>query len=334
MSIQYVGYLSNDDPLYRYFASDIVPQMGFSLSDAAWRVFRFHGARDVYLYEEKHRGIRLVGKFFKAQDRSLARRIGETEFNNLLYLRSIGFSAGPHYVVRPFGFNADIDNVLVTEYLEGESFSKRITRALSQGRQHRLFRKLTGLGYFFAALHNKTAAEQPVNFNEPLGMADRFLETLMHRWKMAFLDVDKIYHQISRWRNRACMWEDCAVLVHGDATPSNILFGQGLDVMVIDLERMKRADRVFDLGRICGELKHFFFRHTGDPWAAEPYIGHFLWEYACHFPDRDAAFRAITRRLPFYMALTLLRIARNAWIDHDYRQRLIHEARQVLKADI
>ena len=53
---------------------------------------------------------------------------------------------------------------------------------------------------------------------------------------------------------------------------------------------MKLADRVLDLGRVVGELQHYFLKHAGDRWLAEPFIGHFLWEYACHFPDRDAAF--------------------------------------------
>jgi len=122
------------------------------------------------------------------------------------------------------------------------------------------------------------------------------------------------------------------VLVHGDVTPSNFLFGRGLDVMAIDLERMQWADRVFDLGRLCGELKHFFCQGLGDPGAAEPFIGHFLWEYCCHLPDPQSAFSAITRRAPFYIGITLLRIARNSWIGPEYRWRLVQEAKQTLRA--
>jgi aminoglycoside phosphotransferase (APT) family kinase protein len=126
------------------------------------------------------------------------------------------------------------------------------------------------------------------------------------------------------------MWEDRAVLVHGDATPSNFMFGRGDHTMAIDFERMKWADRVFDLGRLCGELKHFFLQSTGDAHAAEPFIGHFLWEYCCHFPDRMSAFRSITRRTPFHMGITLLRIARNFWSDGEYRWRLVREAKAIL----
>jgi len=67
---------------------------------------------------------------------------------------------------------------------------------------------------------------------------------------------------------------------------------------------------------------------THDRHAAEPFIGHFLWEYACHFPDREDAFRSMTGRVPFYMGMMLLCIARNAWVDHDYRRRLINEAKE------
>ena len=56
---------------------------------------------------------------------------------------------------------------------------------------------------------------------------------------------------------------------------------------------------------------------------AEPFIG--------HFPDRQRAFASITRRVPFYMGVTLLRIARNSWFNNDYRRILIDEAKNILK---
>jgi hypothetical protein len=127
------------------------------------------------------------------------------------------------------------------------------------------------------------------------------------------------------------MWEDQQVLVHGDATPDNFMFGGGLSVTAFDLERTKRADRVFDTGRIVGELKHYFMCATGDRNAAEPYIGHFLWEYARHFPDRESAFRSIVGRTPFYLGITLLRISRNNWVGPEYRRRLIDEAKECLR---
>jgi aminoglycoside phosphotransferase (APT) family kinase protein len=59
------------------------------------------------------------------------------------------------------------------------------------------------------------------------------------------------------------MWQDRQVWQHGDATPANFLFGPGMDVAAIDLERMKRGDRMFDVGRVAGELLHAFM-NAGD----------------------------------------------------------------------
>jgi aminoglycoside phosphotransferase (APT) family kinase protein len=128
------------------------------------------------------------------------------------------------------------------------------------------------------------------------------------------------------------MWQDQQVWLHGDATPANFLFGDDLDVAAIDLERMKRGDRMFDVGRVAGELQHAFMRDSGDRHRAEPFIGHFLWEYSCHFPDRQQMFESVTARAPYYMALNLLRIARNDYIDPYYSGRLVRQAKRLLRA--
>ena len=334
MTGSYLGYLSCEDPLYGYLQHQIVPQLGFSSSDACYRVFRCCNVSNVYLYEEKHSGIRLVGKFFKSSDPDHARKTGETEFNNLVFLRSLGLSAPPHYVIRPYGFDSAIGNVLMMEYLEADTLSKIINDAVYMGNHRRLFKKLTALAYFLATMHNRTAGDFTVYFEESCQYMEQLLNTLIRKRGMANEYADEFRFLREIWRARCCMWEDRCVLVHGDSTPANFLFGRDNHVIAIDLERMKRADRVFDLGRLCGEMKHFFFRATGNPFAAEPFIGHFLWEYCCHFPCRESAFSSITKRIPFYMGINLLRIARNSWIDGDYRWRLIHEAKQILKADI
>jgi len=190
---------------------------------------------------------------------------------------------------------------------------------------------LTALAYFLATLHNRTANGMGVDFHQDCAYLDRLVRKLHSKQVIGAWDADELYWLRDRWRTKPRMWEDNQVLVHGDATPSNLLFGRGLSVIAIDLERMKRADRAFDLGRITGELQHYFLQASGNKHAAEPFIGHFLWEYACHFPDRDRAFRSITGRLPFQMALTLLRIARNAWVSSHQRRRLVEEAKIILR---
>ena len=89
---------------------------------------------------------------------------------------------------------------------------------------------------------------------------------------------------------------------------------------------------MFDVGRVTGELQHAFMAGTGDKRRAEPFIGHFLWEYSSHFPDRQEAFRSITSRAPYYMALNLLRIARNHYISEHYGNELVSQAKRLLQA--
>ena len=131
-------------------------------------------------------------------------------------------------------------------------------------------------------------------------------------------------------------WSADLSAARADAAPSIVCITPTANVDVADVitvqgsARLKLADRVFDLGRVVGELQHFFIQYANDKWLAEPFIGHFLWEYACHFPDRDAAFASITCRIPFYAGLTLLRIARNGWIGGHYSRRLLDEANKTL----
>ena len=260
-----LGYLSREDPLYAYLQSDILPQMGISSGDSAYRVSRFDNANDVYLYEEENRHVRLVGKFIRGNSPEQARRKGETEFGNLLFLREIGFSAAPHYVQKPYGFNPAIDNVLISEFVSGTLLSTIFTEALQGNRRDRLFRKLSALADFLAALHNRTAGEETVDFDSSYQYMERLLRFLMENSGLESVAAEAFRSLGGRWRSKSCMWEDRKVLVHGDATPANFVLGKGTSVMAIDLERMKWADRVFDLGRLCRRAEAFLLPGHGQP---------------------------------------------------------------------
>jgi len=332
--MKYLGHLSQKDPLCEYLRYDILPQLGVNGSPPDFRVYGLPASNHVYLYEDRRSRTRLIGKFFggisnRSPETAFLRM--EREFNNLNHLRSIGFTGYPHYVARPLGRNSSLDCVLVEEFCYGTPLTDFIVKAIREGAREPLFQKLTALAYFLATLHNRTAFGDRVDFNKDCSYFDRIMDQLKNWGHIGWDEAQELYWLKDRWREKGCMWEDNQVLVHGDVTPTNILFGDGLWVIAIDLERMKRADRVFDVGRVAGEIKHFFMQHTGDHLRAEPFIGHFLWEYACHFPDRDSAFASITRRVPFYMGLTLLRIARNAWINGNYRRQLLDEAKRTLR---
>jgi aminoglycoside phosphotransferase (APT) family kinase protein len=334
MSTQYLGHLSSHDPLHPYLVHDVLPQMGVGNRNggAEFRVFSMKDGK-VYLYEERHSRAHVVGKFFVSGNHRSAGADDrmQQEFENLQRLRGYGLAGYPHHVVRPLGTNACLNSILVEEYAEGIPLSSFVNGAIHQGQSQPLFDKLTALAYFLATLHNRTANRESVDFNQDCAYLDKLVRKLQSKQVIAGGEVDELSWLRDRWREKPRMWEDNQVLVHGDATPSNLLFGRDLSVIAIDLERMTRADRVFDLGRITGELQHYFLQANGNPQGAEPFIGHFLWEYACHFPDRGRAFRSITARLPFQMAITLLRIARNSWVSAHQRKRLVEEAKVILR---
>ena len=95
---------------------------------------------------------------------------------------------------------------------------------------------------------------------------------------------------------------------------------------------VRRGDRVFDVGRMVGELQHSFMVATGRKSRAEPFISYFFHEYSSHFPKPGAAFASITARAPFYMGLNHLRIARNDYVTESYGARLVRQAKRLLRA--
>ena len=330
----YLGRLSEHDPLHGYLQHDIQPQVSGASGSSTYRVFRLNASNDVYLYEDRDTGTKVIGKFFLSSRKKDAVKAASHlthEFDNLCMMRDYGLTGYPHDVVRPLGRNYSMNALLVTECCEGELLSEVILEAIRSGDHGKLYHKLTALAYFLSSFHNRTAIIEGVDFHQDCDYMDSLIDKLHEIRAIGGDEARELCWLRDQWRNTPRMWEDRKVLVHGDATPENFMFGKGLKVITFDLERTKHADRVFDTGRIAGELKHFFMRATGNRNAADPFIGHFLWEYACHFPNRDSAFQSITGRTPFYMGITLLRIARNHWIDAEYRHRLIREAKECLR---
>lgn len=326
MKGEYLGHLSRDDRLYGYLQHEIFPLLGCECREGI-RVFGTNGSNAVYIYEERSANFKVVGKFFcsdRMPHRGHARSRLFREWENLHLARKL--LGENHYVARPLGCREDLNCLLVTEYCYGMPCDQVIGQAVGgEGGGGGILReKLSALGSFLSDLHNHSASGGHIDFSREIDYLNSLLNALPA--VISGNERCRIYCAASEWQRLPEMWEDCPVLNHGDATPGNFLFGDGGYVISFDLERMHRADRVFDVGRMAGELQHFFLRATGNKYRAEPFVGHFLREYASHFPDADAAWRAIVKRVPFYMGLTLLRIARNGYLPADYRHTLAMEA--------
>jgi aminoglycoside phosphotransferase (APT) family kinase protein len=335
MNGKYVGYVAGQDPLHDFLSRIIRDRMGVCEPQPAFRVFRLCGSNEVYAYEEKSSGTKIICKFYGPRfgwDRDKAAWMARREYEGLKTLRRYNLIGSPHHVIRPLGLSRDINGMLAVEYYSGEEFSHAIARATRQQDDAHLYWRLKALAYFLATQHNRTANGAGVDFDPDCRYFDKVVGSLKKAHRIGQWDIDELSWLRDRWRDRPQMWQDQEVWLHGDATPANFLFGDGMDVAAIDLERMKRGDRMFDVGRVAGELQHAFMSTVGDRHRAEPFIGHFLWEYSGHFPDRQQTFESITARAPYYMALNLLRIARNDYIGQDYSGRLVARAKKLLRA--
>jgi Phosphotransferase enzyme family len=330
----YVGRVAVDDPLHTILCRVADESTGVDRA-RSFDAFRLNGSNEVYGYEECGSGVKLVGKFFGKRfgwDHQRAAWTADREYHCYKQLRRYALVGSPHHVIRPLALEREINCVLVLEYYGGEQLSRAIDSAVYFGEDERLYTRLTALGFYLATQHNRTANGARVDFADDCDYLDAQLAVLRGTGRIGPWDEDEFRWLSALWSMRERMWSDQQVWLHGDATPANFLFGDGMDVAAIDLERMKRGDRMFDVGRVAGELQHAFLLGTGDVGRAEPFIGHFLWEYAGHFPERDAAFASITSRLPFYMALNLLRVARNDYISHEHGGRLVAQAKELLRS--
>ena len=74
MNRAYLGRLSEHDPLHGYLRHDIQPQLSGTEAGSTYRVFRLNGSNDVYLYEDRHTGTKVIGKFYLSARRRTPRR--------------------------------------------------------------------------------------------------------------------------------------------------------------------------------------------------------------------------------------------------------------------
>jgi aminoglycoside phosphotransferase (APT) family kinase protein len=329
VSEAYVGTLERKDPLYDYLAEEVMPRAEYAVKDPVFHVCRLHGSNIVYKYREERTDFKMIGKFYSAAKPHKGAKL-RAEFRNLSKARALGLTRLPNYVVKPLGQEKKMGLGLLEEYVPGKDLDHYVKRAVYEGRHERLRERLSGLAFFLAELHKKTGPAKCLDISPSLDYFSKILDKLRRH---DLLDDDmtaRLTRLKERWHERDYMYMDQEVLIHGDATPTNFIFPDEDGVVAIDLERMRSGDRMFDVGMVCGELKHAFMWRMGDRYASEQHIGHFLKEYTKHFGDGDRVYWSVARRNPFYMAVTELRIARNNWLDREHRVRLIRESEQCL----
>lgn len=264
-------------------------------------------------YEFLGEGYSVIAKFY-AEPTGWKRKYDpeksmKREFKNLRMVEKI------IDVPRPIAAKKQFSCVLVTEYIRGRPLYMYMKS------ENGLYDRLTAIAHLLRKLHDSTQSHyhkegEFYKFHQTLDqlhlnkeLSDTFNQLLGNWWYSKQLD-----------RSSGCM-------IHHDANPVNYVFN-GEKVYALDFESARlHANPIHDLGVMAAELKHYFAMHKKDDTRAEPYIGHFLWQYS-----RDLSeFKSITRTLPFYMSLGLLRMNRLR-IDPDRGEYIMREAIACLKA--
>ncbi|MFH1008224.1 MAG: aminoglycoside phosphotransferase family protein [Candidatus Latescibacterota bacterium] len=317
------------DPLYAHLAFVVLPRAGVEVTQPDFEVGELGNGRGVYVYRERTSHALFVCKFFGSRhhlSESARRALLHLEFSNLSVVREMGFKEFPYRMVQPLSKSEPINCVLVEEFARGHDLDYYISKAAYEGQHKRLFGKLTQLAHFLAELHNCTVDTERVRSGDAFSYFRHLVSALVRAGVVGPQTADRFSHLSNKWEKDSQMWTEPRVLVHGDVTPTNFLFHVNEGVTAIDLERMRMADRVYDVGMLAAELRHHFAWRVGQAGAAEPFIGHFLWAYCEGFPDQKRAFREVSHRNRFYMALGELRMARNPWLPWEHRKWLVQEA--------
>ncbi|MGA9753803.1 MAG: phosphotransferase [Desulfobaccales bacterium] len=272
----------------------------------------------------------VVGKFFSAYPPQLASDVSlAREYANYMELPALGLGNGRRLVPRLLGRWPERSLGLLLEAVPGPDLDHLVLKASVGGDPAPLSRGLEKLAHLLAFFHSRPVPVSPVLLDPALAYLDKVMGQLEAAGLLSRDDCRALAHERGAWEERFRDFPDRQVLIHGDATPTNFLFPDGRAV-ALDLERLRAADRLWDLSWVAGELKHAWGWRTSNVHGAEEGIRQFLRAYLTAM-DLDPA---LTRRVyglnPFYMALAELRIARNLYLTRNYRRELIAEARRCL----
>lgn len=276
-------------------------------------VFKYSSAsHTVCRYSFKGEQFSVIAKFFAEPTGQLREynpyKAMMNEYGNLKKAASV------IDVARPLAVNRHFHCALVTEYIPGKSLSWYFKH------EDQLYDKLGAVAGLLRRLHTHT----PSSYDKTKEFSN-YHKALDHL-RLESETRETFNHLLGKWWNSSLIDRDCGCMVHRDVHPANYIFCKGKPYALDFESSWHQGNPVRDLGILSAELKNYFELHKGGDRGAEPYIGHFLWEYC----KNETEFRQITEVLPFYMSVGLLRIARLHRSKHwDY---LINEAIACLKA--
>ncbi len=307
----HVNTLKPGDPFRDWLVEEVVGQR---VRDKQCYVKVFKNGRSshtVCRYHFKGENFSVMAKYFAEPTDRLKKYDACKAMKN--EFKKLELAASYINVAKPLAVNEDFNCALVTEHVPGKSLGWYFKHDTN------LYEILTRMSHMLRRLHDNTLSSynkenEFKNYHDVLdhlGLDYKTRETFNHFlgewWYSGLLD-----------RKQGCM-------IHRDVHPSNYIFYKGKPYALDFESSWFHANPVRDLGILSAELKNYFEQNKGGGWKAEPYIGHLLWEYSRNEKD----FSRITKTLPFYMSVGLLRSARLH--QRNYRDYLIREAMACLE---
>lgn len=321
--------ISRRSSLYRYLKSRELFRYARFSRHPDLRVVRLVGSHNVYMIDDGRSHKKCILKSFGDRDPGSVRHM-EKEYKRM---RQAGRLVGRRSwlrVARPLYKSSDGD-FFVEEFVSGRTLGEYMREAMQHGKDSELYEKLTLLAGFFALMHKRTERSSRIRLSSIGDEVKKHARQASCGGAFTPSELKSTERLVDKVTGYGFIRRAKRSLVHGDANPSNFLYHKGR-LNVIDMERSGYKDPVYDLGMIAGELFHYAMKYGGNPYKADPFIGHLYWTYAGNFKDRLGTFIRLTKRNPLYMANSLLRIARHPYFSPKYKRRLAHHARECLKS--
>ncbi|NLN43548.1 MAG: phosphotransferase [Methanosarcina sp.] len=311
MAPRHVNTLSPGDPFRDWLVEEVVRHR-LRNKKCSVNVFKYNSSHTVCRYQFEGENLSVMAKFFAEPTGRLK---DYNPYKGMMNeYRNLKKAATTINVAKPLAINKKFNCVLVTEYIPGRSLASYFDH------QENLYEKLTKIAHVLRQLHENTKS----SYNKKNEFRN-YHEVLDHL-KLDHATRESFNKLLGQWWYSSLLNREHGCMVHRDVTPSNYIFYKD-EPYALDFESYwLHAHPVRDLGILAAELKNEFELHRGGGWKAEPYIGHFLWEYSRDEKD----FNYVTKILPFFMSIGLLRSARLH--EGDYRNYLIKEAGECLKA--
>lgn len=325
------GDIKKHSRLYRYLKNPRLWKAAHLGRHPELQVTKLGGSHDVYLVNDVKSHKKFILKSFQGRDIPTSKSVKHMnkEYRSLKKADRIINHRDWVHVVKPL-CKSDEGDFFAEQYVSGTPLHHYMKETMIHGNEGKLYEKLTMLAGFFGLLHKKTRRSSRIRTLSIRNELKKHARQASEGGAMTHEELKDMERLIDKACSYGFIDDAKKSLVHGDANPSNFLYGRGR-LYIIDLERTGYRDPVYDLGMMAGELCHYAMYYGHNPYKADPFIGHFYWIYAGNYKDQLGTFIRLTKRNPLYMANSLLRISRHPFFSLEYKRRLAYHAKECLK---